>query len=280
MRPILKEMGVDLRRISDQKFAYNPDFAIRWGNAFLDLPDKNIPCMNSKAAVNQAINKRTMANILSQSSQVTFPLTYIDARTIPDDIPGVYVRGNTNRIAFKDKSELPSSFMYATKPIDKEREFRVHVFQNEVIGVFEKIPKDPDTRMWRRDTCEIKKFENSDADNHVYRSVCKSAVRALGELGLHFGGVDIGVERETNNCYVFEVNSAPALNEESVKVWGDLFIQNIEARVRDLVPEQLAYFAKEKKGQKGEGKAPAKVKEGSVMDRFLRPSLVPFKFKV
>jgi glutathione synthase/RimK-type ligase-like ATP-grasp enzyme len=100
-----------------------------------------------------------------------------------------------------------------TKYIKKADEYRVHVFDGEVIDVQQKRKR--------------QEVENEDVDYQIRNSTggwvfCRAEVdipdiclsmarRAVSALGLTFGAVDIGYNRREDMAYVFEVNTAPGL---------------------------------------------------------------------
>jgi len=111
------------------------------------------------------------------------------------------------------EGELPYAPLY-TKYKKKRAEYRVHVFQGEVI-----------------DTCQKKKLTEANragAVNPLIRNYstgwvfCRSdivpcpvreklAISAVQALGLDFGAVDIIYNEHENQYYVLEVNTAPGL---------------------------------------------------------------------
>lgn len=116
------------------------------------------------------------------------------------------------------EGELPHAPLY-TKYKKKRAEYRVHVFQGEVI-----------------DTCQKKKLTeanragavNTFIRNHSNGWVfCRDdivpcprreelAVKAVQALGLDFGAVDIIYNEHENQYYVLEVNTAPGLEGQTL----------------------------------------------------------------
>lgn len=122
------------------------------------------------------------------------------------------------------EGELPHAPLY-TKYKKKRAEYRVHVFQGEVI-----------------DTCQKKKLTeanragavNTFIRNHTNGWIfCRDgvvpcprreelAVKAVQALGLDFGAVDIIYNEHENQYYVLEVNTAPGLE-------GTTLVKYVEA---------------------------------------------------
>jgi len=132
-------------------------------------------------------------------------------------------------IVYKDRqhlAELPEASLYV-EYIPKDSEYRVHVFNNEVVDVQRKI-KDPNREVtdWKvrsHDNGFI--YARNDVEGRSYRETCPEDVlvqakRALVCSGLVFGAVDVIWSVKKNKAYVLEVNSAPGLEGESVNVYA------------------------------------------------------------
>ncbi len=110
---------------------------------------------------------------------------------------------------------------FAVKYIKKMAEYRVHVFDGEVIRVQQK----------RRQAG----FEgrNNQVRNHANGWVfCTEnvqapdalkdiAIKAVGAVGLTFGAVDVIWNAREDKYYVLEINTAPGLEGETIKAYGD-----------------------------------------------------------
>ncbi len=119
-----------------------------------------------------------------------------------------------------ESTELPLVKFY-TKGFPATREFRIYVYNQVVIGLYEK--KEP-----RGKTLD---YDIRASDDWLYCTVglkpypCAlllSAIKATLAVGLDFAGIDIGLDSGDNVC-VYEVNSAPWLNETIVGKLVPLF---------------------------------------------------------
>ena len=125
---------------------------------------------------------------------------------------------------------LPDAPLY-TKGILNNGEYRVHVFQGEVI-LYQKKSRRVD-----EETGEVITAEGEDADvrnlasNWIYRTgnlnrldrVEALAIDAIDALGLDFGAVDIIMDID-GNVYVLEINSAPGLgNTDTLEAYTNAF---------------------------------------------------------
>jgi glutathione synthase/RimK-type ligase-like ATP-grasp enzyme len=106
--------------------------------------------------------------------------------------------------------EFVSAPLY-TKYIKKKKEFRVHVFNNEVIDIQEKrLSHGAVDRGWL-----IRNHNNGFVfcrDNIIEPTDLRQvALHAVTSLGLDFGAVDVIYNQHYDKCYALEVNTAPGL---------------------------------------------------------------------
>lgn len=206
---------LDARTINGKKFKFKPSLLLRWGNSYLECPPDTIE-LNSLEAVKKTSNKLEMAKILSSTPEAKFPKVWFIGEDKPESMNGrMYFRNKFNQARLREVC-VEGDF-YATEIIDKVREFRVHVFDGEIMGVYEKIPYEGNPDYWKDDVCQFKRLDTSckESMNGIkgVRPAAKAAVKALGLL---FGGADVMID-SSGKVYVNEVNSAPALNSENIK---------------------------------------------------------------
>lgn len=114
-----------------------------------------------------------------------------------------------------DTENVPTKDFYV-KYIKKMKEFRVHVFNGQVIDVQEKRKKNG---------VEAHKLIRSHDNGWVFChegivepvDLKKVGIDAVKACGLLFGAVDIVWNKFQNKCYVLEINSAPGLAPSSVE---------------------------------------------------------------
>ena len=113
---------------------------------------------------------------------------------------------------------------YYTLYTPTEKEFRIHVWKGVSLRAGIKVPRTasphPKFRSWTAgwkldygNVCQA-------AMRQRYREIAKNATAALG---YDFGAVDIGIT-PSGNPVVFEVNSAPGLEGNTVSAYGDKLI--------------------------------------------------------
>lgn len=128
---------------------------------------------------------------------------------------------------FEKGAEPPRAPLY-TEYIPKKKEFRVHVWNGEVIDVAQKRKqKDwPD----ERDT-----FVRNYSNGYVYcrenlvepddlRSVALAAAAALGRTQ---GAVDVVWHEKRNKCYVLEMNSRPGMMGVTLEKYADAIVKGV-----------------------------------------------------
>ena len=126
-------------------------------------------------------------------------------------------------IVCETPEQVPMAPVY-TKYKKKKKEFRVHIFQQEVVHVLEKrkkvgYEKDRDTRI--RNTANGYVFCSDGVVEPV--GLRELALAASKVTNSDFRGVDIGFNEKLNELFVIEVNSAPGIQGTNV----DRYIQAI-----------------------------------------------------
>ena len=216
-----------LRKRTDRKL--NTDVVLRWGSTETFNRLRTRLELNSLEAVTNASNKYKMMKILVEAGIPT-PSVLLNPETenVTDDFVDesgfFYVRGANQEVRYDDRIRVGD--LYVSKPVvNKRREYRVHVFNGEVIAIYEKIPNEDNTKLFKAHNCH---FELKNKDNCKLtlenQQVCIDAVKSLGLL---FGGVDVMRDKD-QNIFISEVNSAPALNGTNI----DRYVTKITEYIR------------------------------------------------
>lgn len=109
--------------------------------------------------------------------------------------------------------------------VPKKKEFRVHLFKNNVVGVLEKR---------RKNGTDHSKIQNT-ANGYVF---CRKNVEeppGIRELALKarevtlsdFCGVDIGFNQKKNLLFVIECNSAPGIEGSNIQDYCNEILKNV-----------------------------------------------------
>lgn len=120
--------------------------------------------------------------------------------------------------------ELVNAPLY-TKYVKKKREFRIHVFQGEVIDEQEKKKRRgvDNTDHQVRNTANGYVFCRTDV---VVPDCARDvAVRCVQDLALDFGGVDVIYNEHYNRAYVLEVNTAPGIEGSTLNSYHQAFLR-------------------------------------------------------
>jgi glutathione synthase/RimK-type ligase-like ATP-grasp enzyme len=197
---------------------------------------RGVRILNKPGSVNVAANKLSALNALSTAG-VSVPEFTTDANVARRWVNsgGTVVerhelRGNSGagiRIVNLDDDSMPSIVHPAplyTKFIPKTAEFRVHVFNGQVIDYIEKKRQLAENRGEN-----FNKYVSSIHQGWVFSrtnirdipEVRELAVRAVRALGLDFGAVDI-IYHE-GRAFVLEVNTSPGLSGVTLVKYANAF---------------------------------------------------------
>jgi hypothetical protein len=131
-------------------------------------------------------------------------------------------------ITIFNKGETPPPAPLYTEYIPKKKEFRVHVWNNEVIDVAEKrkragYSQERDTQI--RNTANGYVFcRTGVVEPNGIRELATSAVSAIGRT---YGAVDIIWNEKRDKCYVLEVNSRPGMQNTTVERYAEAILKGV-----------------------------------------------------
>lgn len=206
---------------------YKADLVLRWGSTeeFPRLTSKVE--LNSLEATRNASDKLQMMKLLTRNGIKTPDILFNPNRQIPveaqeyltsiEDFKNeegkFYVRGANQEVRYTDTVKVGD--LYISKPIEnKRREYRVHVFDGKILEIYEKVPQEENVRLFKAHNC---RFERRNPENcRLSLEDQEMCIRAVNALGLVFGGVDL-LRNKDQECFVSEVNSAPALNSLNIE---------------------------------------------------------------
>ena len=207
------------------------DIVINWGNsetpAWMERATDLTTFLNRPECVARAVNKVTCFQTLKEAGVAT--LEFTTDPTIANEWTGtVYARhkvashsGKGIEIFNEYSSDIPVAPLY-TKAKNNHGEYRVHVFNGEVIDYRKKSRRVEDGE--RVEPTEEQNLVRNLANGWIFRrenltrlerieELAKSAVDALG---LEFGAVDI-IKDENGDVFVLEVNTAVAMEEQTLE---------------------------------------------------------------
>lgn len=220
----LENRGLNAKLIKMENSNYrqrDEDLVINWGGGGVDG-------LNYRAEV--AIRKDICLDML-QSNCVPCPdfTTSIEvAEEWISEGSGVVCRtltrgsGGEGIIIANTAEELVSAPLY-TRYIKKREEYRVHVFNGEVIDVQRKARSgsvDDDSVNWQVRT-HNNGFVFIRQDVELPDAAHVMAVQALAATSLDFGAVDLIFNEHHNQYYVLEINTAPGLEGQTITSYAD-----------------------------------------------------------
>jgi glutathione synthase/RimK-type ligase-like ATP-grasp enzyme len=203
---------------------------INWGNSSHPNWDAS-NCLNAPSAVAKAAHKlKTFLEFRNHNvPSPEFTTNTEEANQWIEQGHRVYCRktltgkGGDGIIVARSREELVVAPMY-TKGVNAVAEYRVHVFNGEVIDTVKKARRNGES-------------PNEDIRNHtqgwifmrggveVSLEVRNAATEAVRSLGLDFGAVDV-CKDANGTPYVLEVNTAPGIEgttlskyEEAITQW-------------------------------------------------------------
>jgi hypothetical protein len=217
-----KAGGYDWRHVCAKEPKHRPDLILRWGNS--TLPTKGSTELNTQAAVRNAADKGKMMDILSKTKDVRIPMYVPVTAQTPRTLEGNwFVRNEHDHITYRNT--ILAGDKYAVQEILKTREFRVHVFNDQIVGVYEKLPREEGAKIFKAENCDFRRIDLADkAQTTRIKGVRPMAKIAVKALGLLFGGVDVIMDAN-GNAYVLEVNSSPSLNTLNLDRWVEVFTE-------------------------------------------------------
>lgn len=211
---------------------FKADVVLRWGSTESFDRLRSRLELNTLDAVKKASDKllmmKTLVGANIKTPQILFDPLNAETETLDsfrDENGGFFVRDRLDVVRYDDS--LKAGDKYVSKPVhEKRREYRVHVFNGEVIAIYEKIPQQDDVKLFKAHNCH---FELKDLTNcRLTLEDQQECIKAVNSLGLLFGGVDL-MRNKQQEIFISEVNSAPALNGTNIDRYVDKIKDYIQA---------------------------------------------------
>lgn len=227
-----QETGIKfLRRNASRKLPSNLT-VINWGCS--EYPNRELNStvfLNKPESVYKASNKLSTLISLRDSGIVPdFTENASEARIMAQRgivVARTLLRANSGRgiqIIPKGSEDIPEAPLYV-KYIKKKKEFRVHVFKGEILFVQEKRRKNdiPDSEVNWQIRNHSNGFIFAHNDVEIGDEGLNNAIIACNTLGLDFGAVDVIWNERENKYYVLEVNTAPGITGETLRIYSENF---------------------------------------------------------
>lgn len=245
-RRLAKKLGLKFQT-DINKLSSTSRIVIRYGNAQqLPISISNDTDCNSRKSIIKASAKHKLSDYLDDTDILCpkyFP--YKQGQIIPKELGENFLGRKRLHRAGRDITILKRGGVIPVKteflvPLYNHivREYRVHVAFGSVVKVMRKYPIDEKANPiiktaafgWQYRRSAVKKVQCS-------KEMIKTAIKAAEVLGLEFCGVDMawsGKEKGLGKWIVWEINSAPSLNTDSLNLYADLFKENLPERFNEI----------------------------------------------
>ena len=203
---------------------------INWGNPrFSNWWNENIYIVNNPKSVAKAQNKLVAFKLMHDKVRIpTFTTLKSCAKVWIEDervaVARTLLRGCGGRgiQLIDDVDNLPDCALY-TRYVKKSDEYRIHIFMGTIIFLQKKMLRNESVG----NNFQIRNYANGwifgSKSIAVPQDVVDQALLAVEALNLDFGAVDVGWQEYSQKAFVYEVNTAPALEGTTL----DLYSQQV-----------------------------------------------------
>ena len=207
----------------DSKFKGNVDkTVVNWGASILPIEVLQCTVLNKAEHVREVINKLTFfAKLEGMGLTPEFTTSVDKAKKWLDDerqaVCRTILTGSGGRgIVIADTEEgLVEADLYV-KYIPKKDEYRVHIFDNEIIDVQKKMMCEG----WDDPDWQVRNVANGFIYGRIGIAppscVLEVAMETFRKFDLDFGAVDVIYTENINRAYALEINTAPGLEGQTV----------------------------------------------------------------
>lgn len=212
------------KRVSADEY----DTLIRWGSRV--RVNASAQVVNESNAIRQA-NKKYQALERLADNGVNVPRHTQDSSKVgPSDddyitYPALgrassHARGTDIELILQQRDIYLTDNHHYVDYIPTELEYRMHVFDGEIVKIHEKR---------KRREADNHPYIRNNETGYVFLNPREEppdeslAINAVETLGLDFGAVDVIRAEESGEEYVLEVNTAPSLDENNLRRYGDAF---------------------------------------------------------
>lgn len=223
-RALADALGGRVLKLEGSRFRPRPgDLIINWGSTTCPFQDR----LNNPVAVVQASDK-LIAFEAMQEQGVRVPDFWTSAAEIPDDAFPIVCRtvlsghSGAGIVVADSREQLVNAPLYV-RYVPKRDEYRVHVVRGEVIAVQRKARReDAENPNWRiRNHANGFNFVRGGVEAPA--DVIEQSIMAVAALGLDFGAVDCGFNERHQQATVYECNTAPGLEGQTIQDYAQAF---------------------------------------------------------
>lgn len=229
---LAKALGCQqIRHVGSTFKGSNRHTVINWGASELPQQVHNSKVLNSQEAVRCAGNKLTFfkrlsvdngPNLVPWTTDKTAAQSWLDKGSIA--VVRTLLSSHSGRgiIIVEPGQTLPDASLY-TKYVPKDSEWRIHIFNGEVIDVQRKI-RDPN-----REPTNWKVRSHESGFIYIRNTIdCPDGVFTQARLaynlsGLMFGAFDVIFNKKQNKAFILEGNTACGLEGATVEIYDNAF---------------------------------------------------------
>ncbi len=241
-RILSKELGCGRIRHTGSTFVGNSSkVIINWGASIVpetvkackivNLPAKVALCTDKLKFFKAVVGKVSIPPFTQDADEA---LDWVNAGELVMARTKLQGSGGEGIVFFDDVSHFVQAKLF-TKYIKKKEEFRVHVAFGKPIFLQRKALRTTDDMGQAIDPKTIDFRVRNHANGFIFQhcdikvpeEVVEESVKAVKEIGLHFGAVDTIWNEKQNKAYVLEVNCAPGLEGETIKRYVEAFQENV-----------------------------------------------------
>lgn len=239
LQDALQQQGIKCLRVrADGNYVPRPkDFIVTWGNSEIPMWNDhlldNASLNYTEMGVDIACNKLSTFNKLKEKG-VSIPEFTTDPEEATrwqqtEAVVGRRVlNGHSGQGIYLFEAGAPlgggilPGYPLYVKYVKKKAEYRVHVFNGEIIDVQQKrkskeFAREINTKIRSHDNGWVFCREGVDPPES-----CKvESIKAVQSLGLDFGAVDIIWNEHQQKAFVLEVNTAPGLDGLTIQIYVD-----------------------------------------------------------
>lgn len=223
-----------LRVYPDRAYRYRDgDLVINWGNSNIpDWNNDNVKWLNKPQYIANASNKLIALQMLKNSGikvpQFETDMSYDQSmvRFWGKVVVRHKLKGHSGDGVeiYNQDENLPTAPLY-TEYIPAKAEYRVHIFDGNVIDITKKVRNEDD---FEPDPTEEEIMIKSHRNGWNFArggikfnpQLGRVAIKSVKALGLDFGAVDI-IKGEDNELYVLEVNTAVGLGNTTLNSYSN-----------------------------------------------------------
>ncbi len=236
---LAKSLGLQFHNNVEQ-IKSGSEVMIRYGNAQQSTRiGKDTDC-NSRDSILKMSAKHLLWQYLEDSGIMT--PRYYRPEDVPTNLSYPYLARSKMHRAGKDiiicnnPWDTPNNPEYIVPYYPTLREYRVHVAFGNVVKVLRKYAVDENSNEKIRTSTYGWRYNSSSLDQvQCAKAMVETALNTAEILDAKFCGIDMAwssKEHGLGKWIVWEVNSAPSLNSSSLKLYTDLFKENLSERLR------------------------------------------------